>query len=504
MPLRFFIKTIFLPILAALSITVSAQQKLGIFDGQADIGANVTPGSGIYIPETDQYVISGSGYNIWFDHDEFHYVYKKLKGDFLLYTRAELVGWQGVDPHRKVGWMVRKSLDGKSAQINAVVHGDGLTSLQFRKTDGATTEEIKSKTDHANIIQLERKGNTYTMRMAKFGEPFITEQVSDLNLGDEVYVGLFVGSHNANVVETGVFKDVQITVPAREGLVTYKEYLGSNIEILNVASGDRQTIYTSPKSLQAPNWTPDNKSLIYNSEGLIYKFDLASRQPTVIPTGEVKNNNNDHFLSFDGKMLGLSSGVAALGGSILYTVPVAGGSPKQITPTGPSYGHGWSPDARSIVFTGQRNNEFDIYKVPATGGTEVQMTTAKGLDDGPEYTPDGKYIYFNSNRTGTMRIWRMNADGSNQEAVTNDEFNDWFPHISPDGKWIAFISFLKDEVPPGDHPFYKHVYIRLMPITGGKPKVIAYVYGGQGTMNTPNWSPDSKYLAFVSNTTMSK
>lgn len=504
MKLTPFAKTIIVPILAIICSSAFSQQKIGIFDGQADIGEKVKPGSGIYLPQNDQYIITGSGYNVWFDHDEFHYVYKKMKGDFLLYVKAELVGFQGVDPHRKVGWMVRKSLDGKSAQINAVVHGDGLTSLQLRRTDAATTEERKSKTDHANIIQLERKGNTYTMRVAKFGEPFVTEEVTDVNLGDEVYVGLFVGSHNADVVETGVFKGVQISVPAREGLVPYREYLGSNIEILNVASGDRETIYTSPKSLQAPNWTPDNKSLIYNSEGLIYRLDLATRQPTVVPTGDVKNNNNDHVLSFDGKMLVLSSGVSALGGSIVYTVPVTGGAPKQITPKGPSYAHGWSPDAQNIVFTGQRNNEFDIYKVPANGGPEVQLTTAKGLDDGPEYTPDGKYIYFNSNRTGTMQIWRMNADGTNQEAITTGDFHDWFPHISPDGKWIAFISFLKEEVPSGDHPFYKHVYIRLMPIAGGKPKVIAYIYGGQGTMNTPSWSPDSKHIAFVSNTTMVK
>lgn len=496
--------TISFLVLVLLTSSAFSQQSLGIFEGQADIGAKVKAGSGVYIPQSDQYVISGSGYNIWFDHDEFHFVYKKLKGDFILYTKAELVGFQGIDPHRKVGWMVRKSLDHKSAHINAAVHGDGLTSLQFRRTDAANTEEKKSSTTHANIIQLERKGNTYTMRVAKFGEPFITEEVADLNLGDEVYVGLFVGSHNADVVETGVFKDVQISVPAHQGLVPYREYLGSNLEILNVVSGDREVIYTSPKSLQAPNWTPDNKTLIYNSEGLIYKFDLATRKPTIIPTGDVKNNNNDHVLSFDGKMLLLSSGVSALGGSIIYTVPVTGGTPKQITPKGPSYGHGWSPDAQTLVFTGQRNNEFDIYTVPAKGGPEVQLTTAKGLDDGPEYTPDGKHIYFNSNRNGPMQIWRMNADGTNQEAVTTGEFHDWFPHISPDGKWIAFISFLKEEVPPGDHPFYKHVYIRLMPITGGKPKVIAYVYGGQGTMNTPNWSPDSKYLAFISNTTMPK
>lgn len=498
------LKTIVLCLFVMHCNSSSAQQKLGIFDGSTDIGKNVKPGAATYIPQNGQYIITGAGYNIWFDHDEFHYVYKKMKGDFILYTRADLVGWNGVDPHRKVGWMVRKTLDSKSAHINAVAHGDGLTSLQFRRTDGANTEEVRSKMTHANIIQLERTGKTYTMRMAKFGEPFVTEQVSDMDLGDEVYVGLFVGSHNADVAETGVFTDVRISVPAHEGLVPYKEYLGSNIELLEVQSGRREIVFTSPKSLQAPNWTPDGKRLIYNSEGLMYNFDLLSRKPSILNTGEVKNNNNDHVLSFDGKMIGLSSGVQQLGGSIIYTVPVTGGAPKQITPKGPSYLHGWSVDRKNLVFTGQRNNDFDIYMAPASGGPETRLTTEPGLDDGPEFTPDGKYIYFNSNRTGTMQIWRMNADGSNQEAVTNGDFNDWFPHISPDGKWIAFVSFLKEEVPSSDHPFYKHVYLRIMPVAGGSPKVIAYVYGGQGTMNTPSWSPDSKRVAFISNTTMPK
>jgi Tol biopolymer transport system component len=231
----------------------------------------------------------------------------------------------------------------------------------------------------------------------------------------------------------------------------------------------------------------------------MYNFDLATRKPSLLPTGEVKNNNNDHVLSFDGKMLGLSSGVRDLGGSIIYTVPVAGGIPKQITPKGPSYLHGWSPNGQLLIFTGQRNDEYDIYTVPSNGGKEVRLTTAKGLDDGPEYTPDGKYIYFNSSRTGTMQLWRMKADGSEQEPVTDGTFHDWFPHVSPDGKWIVFLSFLKEEVEAEDHPFYKHVYLRLMPVAGGTPKVIAYVYGGQGTINTPSWSPDSKKIAFISN-----
>ncbi len=487
-------------LLAVLQYPTFAQEEsVGVFDGHGDIGDVLKAGSATYNPETQEYEVSGAGYNVWFDHDEFQFLWKRMSGDFILYTRARFEG-EGVDPHRKVGWMARQSLEGNSPQVNAVVHGDGLTSLQFRKTAGAETEEIRSDLTEADVIQLERKGTTYTMRVAKFGEPFVTEQVADLDLGDEVYVGLFVGSHNADVVEKGVYSDVRITVPAPDDLVPYRDYLGSRLELLDVASGEREIIYTDPQSIQAPNWTPDGKTLIYNSKGLIYTFDLEKRTPEVLNTGEVTNNNNDHVISFDGTMLGLSSGVSALGGSIIYTVPITGGNPKQITPRGPSYLHGWSPDGKSLVFTGQRNDEFDIYQVPAAGGEETRLTTAEGLDDGSEYSPDGEWIYFNSSREGSMRVWRMKPDGRQPEALTNDDFHDWFPHVSPDGQQIVFLSFLKEEVEATDHPFYKHVYLRSMPADGGEPKVIAYIYGGQGTINTPSWSPDSQHVAFISNT----
>ncbi len=492
---------ILLPLFVILmSITTFPQKKsLGLFEANADVGEVKRAGSTVFDAASGQYTVEGSGTNTWFKRDDFQFAWKQLKGDFILTARAKFVG-PGVDPHRKMGWIIRSSMAADSAQASAVVHGDGLTSLQFRRAKGDNTEEVKSTLTGADVIQLRRKGNTLIMSAATYGEPFVTTQVSEISLGDDVYAGLFVCSHNPEVSEKAIFSDVQITVPAKDDFVPYRDYIGSNLEILDVATGNRKIVYTVTDSLQAPNWTPDDKALIYNRNGRLFSFDLNQKSPTEINTDFAVNNNNDHVLSFDGKWLGISNQSKEDNNqSNVYLVPISGGVPKKITTRAPSYMHGWSPDGKWLVYTGSRNDNFDIYKISSKGGEEIRLTDAKGLDDGSEFSPDGKYIYFNSTRTGLMQIWRMKPDGSEQTQITDDGFNNWFPHISPDGKWIMMISYLKGDVKSEDHPFYKQVYLRLMPTTGGKPKVVAYVYGGQGTMNVPSWSPDSKRIAFVSN-----
>jgi len=204
--------------------------------------------------------------------------------------------------------------------------------------------------------------------------------------------------------------------------------------------------------------------------------------------------HNDHGLSPDGTTLAISD-QSRDGKSLIYLLPVTGGTPRQLTQVGPSYWHGWSPDGAILAYCAERDHEFDIYIMPAAGGEEKRLTTAKGLDDGPDYSPDGQFIYFNSDRTGTMQIWRMKSDGRQQEQVTSDEFNNWFPHPSPDGKWLVFLSY--DKAVAG-HPENKPVRLRLMPISGGPIQDLARLFGGQGTINVPSWSPDSRQVAFVS------
>jgi TolB protein len=483
---------------------LGAQSPIGMFDSQSDVGSPRRPGSASYAPGQQSYVIAGSGQNMWGDHDDFHFVWKRMSGNFILSTRARFIG-AGGDPHRKIGWTIRPSLETRSPHVTAALHGNGLMSLQFRRAAGGTTEEEKSRDSLPNadaVIQLERRDGVYIMSVARFGDTLATQELTGVSLPDTVYVGLFVCAHNDTVTERAAFTNVRITKPPPPGSVAYRDYLGSNLEILDLASGNATIVHSYRGSFQAPNWTPDGKALIYAQDGHLVRFDLASRSTDTINTGFATRNNNDHVLSFDGRMLGISNNSPEdSGASIVYTVPVNGGTPKRVTAKGPSYLHGWSPDRRWLVFTGQRNGDFDVYKIPSGGGQEIRLTSTKGLDDGPEYTPDGAHIYFNSTRSGRMQIWRMRPDGGAQQQITNDGFNNWFPHISPDGKSIVYISFPPD-VPADDHPFYKHVMLRLIPIGGGASRVLAYVFGGQGTINVPSWSPDGKRLAFVSNTVL--
>ena len=467
--------------------------QVGVFEQHLDVGGVAIPGTAAYDADTQEYAVSSSGANMWTDHDEFQLVWRKVRGDFIIQASTEFLG-AGTDPHRKMGLIVRASLDPRSPHVNACRHGSGLTALQFRKAAGAPTEEIRLKVEGPDVLQLERSGKKFTMSAARSGDTYTSQDFDAIDLPDDVYVGIYVCAHNNTLVEKGIFRNVRLIRPAKPDFRPYRDYIGSDIELLDVNTGVRRTIYRAEDSVQAPNWTPDGRHLVYNHNGRMFSLDLATREPAVIDTGDQIHCNNDHMLSFDGRMLGISSGSP----SIIYTLPVGGGVPRQITPVGPSFLHGWSPDGKFLIFTGARNGNLDVYRVPSGGGPEERLTTAKGLDDGSEYTPDGKTIFFNSERSGKMQIWRMNADGSAQTQVTDDEYNNWFPHVSPDGRTILFVTF-PPEIPSGDHPFYKRVYLRKMPVEGGKPTVVAYVYGGQGSINVNSWSQDNRTIAFVSN-----
>ncbi len=495
---------------AALQTTNSANPP-GIFEGNGDIGSVLHAGSVEYDAAKQTYTIAGSGENMWFTKDAFHFAWKKASGNVTLTADIAFLG-KGAQEHRKAVLMARQSLDADSAYVDVALHGNGLTSLQYRDEKGAATHEIQANISAPKRLRLVKRGAYFSMWLAdEHGEFKLASGSTRIALQEPFYVGIGVCSHDANVVEKAVFSNVEVKSEPRPAPVESAATninpaatLYSTLEVVNVASTDRRVVYIAPERFEAPNWMPDGKTLLFNRNGRMEEIPVAGGTPQALDTGFATRCNNDHLISPDGTQLGVSDNSQENHQSLVYIVPIGGGTPRRITQKSPSYLHGWSPDGKTLAFVGERNGDFDIYTIPAAGGEETRLTTAKGLDDGPEYTRDGQYIYFNSERTGHMQIWRMRADGSEQEQVTFGEENDWFPHISPDGQWMVFLTY--DRAVTG-HPENKDVMLRLMNLkdaaAGGNFKdakiaVLAKLFGGQGTINVPSWSPDGKQVAFVS------
>ena len=466
---------------------------LGVFEDHGDIGTVLHPGSVEYDASRKTYTIAGSGDDLWLAADAFQFAWKKASGDVALTADISFVG-SGGNAHRKAVLMVRQSLDADSAYADAALHGDGLTSLQYRDEKGAATHEIQSNISAPKRLRLEKRGNYVYLWLAADGDELKPAGAAmRIALTGDFYVGIGVCSHDKDVVEKAVFSN--LNVEPLTNVSNQQPTLYSTLETIAIASTDRRVVYVAPDRFEAPNWTHDGALFIFNRNGHMERLPVGGGKPETIDTGFADRCNNDHGISPDGTQLAISDQSQENHQSLVYLVPFAGGTPRRITQKSPSYWHGWSPDGKTLAFVGQRNDDFDIYTIPVTGGEETRLTTAKGLDDGPEYSPDGKYIYFNSVRTGLMQIWRMRPDGSEQEQVTFDDYNNWFPHISPDGQWMVFITFQKDVI---GHPPDKDVMLRIMALSDKKVSILAKLFGGQGTMNVPSWSPDSKRLAFVS------
>jgi TolB protein len=479
-------------LLACFIPNIAGAQTLGVFENHSDVGTVLHAGTAEYDSGKQTYALSGSGENMWLAADAFQFVWKKVSGDISLTADVSILGTGG-NAHRKAVLVVRQNLDADSVYADVALHGSGLTALQFRDTKGAITQEVQAKQSAPKRMRLVKRGQYVYMSLpGENGELAVAGGWVKVPIEGSYYVGIGMCAHDKDAVERAAFSNVELTVPPA---ASAQPTLYSTLETVPVTSGDRQAVYVTEGKIEAPNWSRDGQYFLFNRDGHILRMPVSGGTPETIDTGFAVRCNNDHGISPDGTMLAISDSSQEDHHSLVYMLPITGGAPKRITQKSPSYWHGWSPDGKTLAFVGQRDGEFDIYTIPATGGEETRLTVAKGLDDGPEYSPDGQYIYFNSERTGNMQIWRMKADGSGQEQVTSDDLNDWFPHISPDGKWMVFLTY---EQAVTGHPENKDVMLRLMSLEDKKIKVLAKLFGGQGTINVPSWSSDSKQIAFVS------
>jgi TolB protein len=483
------------PILSLVfSFALPLAGQIGVFENAQDVGT-AQPGRASFDRATLSYRISGGGANIWGREDGFHFLWRKVSGDSQLSADIRFEG-AGKNAHRKVALMLRQSLEAGSPHVSAVVHGDGLTSLQFRSMPGGATSEVRADVSMPARLRILKQGTKISLLTAPAaGAPFQPSATTDFKLDGVYYLGIGICSHDDPVLETAVLSNVGVEHPPAPPL-------RSHIEIFDWKTRKTKRIHTEEGLLEAPNWSRDGKYLLVNARGRLFRVkpEGGKLEPLALPEGY--RANNDHDLSPDGRLLAFSASTAEVPRSRVFVASTNGDNPRPVTENAPSYFHGWSPDGKYLAFVGQRVfngfRAFELYRVPANGGPEERLTTAQAYDDGPEYSPDGKWIYFNSDRSGGWDIWRIPASGGGEndrlaERVTSDPGEDWFPHFSPNGKQMIFVTFPAGTIGHNG----RMAGMQLRRLVDGKPEVLTTFTGGQGSINVNSWSPDGEKFAYV-------
>src|SRR5258708_7409263 len=332
-----------------------------MFESHGDVGTVLHPGSVEYDAAKRSYTIAGSGANMWLGSDAFQFAWKKMSGDVTVTADIAFLG-KGVNEHRKAVLMIRETVDANSPYADVALDDRGLNSLKYREEKGAATHEIQSNVSAPKRVRIEKRGAYFSMWLAEEkGEFHPASGSTRIALKEPFYVGIGVCSHDKDVVEKAAFSNVELkAVAPAVGAAAAGSMLYSTLEIITVASTDRRAIYVVPERFEAPNWMPDGKNLIFNRNGRIEKIPVMGGTPQVIEPGFAIRCNNDHGISPDGTQLVLSANSQEEHNSLVYIVPIGGGTPRRITHKSPSYWHGWSPGGKKLRFVGGRNGDFPI------------------------------------------------------------------------------------------------------------------------------------------------
>jgi len=476
-------------LVACLPLVAQSTAPLGLLEGHADVGTVLHAGSTIHDSSRGTYTLTGSGENMWFANDAFHFAWKRVSGDISISADITFPT-AGGNAHRKGVLMIRQSLDANSAYADAALHGDGLTSLQYRDESGANTHEIQANISGPRRLRLEKRGDYVYML---FGAPGQTLNRAGgavhLRLKEPFYIGLGVCSHDKDVVEKAEFSNVDLAVPAAAG----KPELYSTVETVAVSSTDRRVAFTAPGRIESPNWTPDGSALIVNREGQLRRLKATGGEPEPINMGSRPRATAQHTLSPDGTAIFFTA--TEKGRQLPYTMPIIGGTPSRLPRGADGWTQAWSPDGATRVIARASGRAVDLYAIPVNGGKIRRLTMNASRNIGAAYAPDSKRLYFHSNRSGELQLWTMDADGANPSQLTRDSNSNWAPSPSPDGKRVAYLSSAEAlTTEPSDSP----IELRVLNLADGKITTIAKLQGGQGTLAHPAWSPDSRRLTFVS------
>ena len=320
---------------------------LGIFEGQADIGTVLHPGSASFDASKGSYSLTASGENVWGTADAFYFVWKKFSGDAALTADIAFPTTTG-NPHKKAMLMIRQSLDADSPYVDAALHASGLTSLQWRAEKGGATHEVGTDAASPTRLRLEKRGADFFLYLARAGEDLHFGGGSmRLTLTEPFYIGLAVSAHDKDAIETAVFSNVSVEPPSHG-----KPKLHSTLETISVSSTDRRVVAVFDKRIEAPSWTPDGSSLLFREGRHIEKIPAAGGKIETAAGSPAPSKTDGEQPSPDGQRVAFWSHEADA--TTLNVKTVSDGKIKVLARlfegARPQAAPAWSPDGKRLVF----------------------------------------------------------------------------------------------------------------------------------------------------------
>lgn len=380
------------------SVGAEAQDSstsLGIFENQNDVGNVLHPGSAEYDADTKTYTVTGSGENMWLASDEFHFVWKKISAqDVALTANISILGTGG-NEHRKAVLMIRQSLDGDSAYVDAARHGEGLTSLQFRDEKGAVTDEVESNVSGPARLRIEKQGDRFYLWIAGENEDLqFAGGSTRVEMHAPFYVGIGVCAHDKDAIVKAAFTNVDLNTS-----VTHHKAAYSTVETA-LQSGDARTGYVSRERLTSPGWS-------VNGQALTFEIDGHRRETPFTP--------------------------------LRTAAPV--GAPLTA-----------QTESKFVYSASNQSGSMQIWRKMADGSQPEQMTSDDFNNVSPSLSPDGKYLLFLSyskdlkelpeNQDVELRMMSL-ADKSIKTLASfvGGEGSLGTQPWSPDGRRVVFISY---------------------------------------------------------------
>lgn len=323
------------------------------------------------------------------------------------------------------------------------VRSAGPPFLFLHGTDDTSTPYWQSVRMAAALLDEGVRAEIFTAGGAGHGffnhPPWYQRTLAQL----EEYLDRMLSGGGELILRARSYDRVIAPAPSPDGgkvAMVREEEGNADIFLIDLTTGGRVRLTTSPDFDGGPAWSPDGELILFDSlrggrrNIFVIRPDGRGLRPLL---SDAPGDNGGGEFSPDGSMVAFASDRD--GNRELYIADRDGGAVRRLTSNDAfDSAPAWSPRDGLIAFVSDRDGSHDIFTIPSAGGTPTNLTAHPAWDSKPAWSPEGRRIAFLSNRGGKVDLYLMDADGTNVERLTDTVGGEGRPAWFADGQHLVF------------------------------------------------------------------